>query len=378
MESRMDFISSFKFNMKFLFHLGHPAHFHLFINTIKILLDHKHKVYILIKKKDLLQKLLNQSKLKFHNLLPFGRKNTFFGLTYSVLTQDIKLGLLCRTYRPDLLVGTSGSIGHVGMILNIPSINVNEDDAKVIPLFSHLAYPVSTNILSPEICNNSSWQYKTISYNGYHELAYLHPKYFKPNKNILAKYHSIKKPYFVLRFAELSAYHDKGITGINSEIASKIISLLKPHGNIYITSERELESEFEEYRLIIDPLDIHHILAFAKMYIGDSQTMAAEAAVLGIPSFRFNDFVGKLRYLEELEYKYRLTFGIKTYEPDKLFQKIDNLLKMNNLKEEWEQRRQIMLKDKIDVTAFITWFLENYPYSVKIIKDNPKYQYNFN
>lgn len=36
-----------------------------------------------------------------------------------------------------------------------------------------------------------------------------------------------------------------------------------------------------------------------------------------------------------------------------------------------------MLQDKIDVTAFMVWFIENYPKSVEIIKDNPKYQYNF-
>lgn len=29
--------------------------------------------------------------------------------------------------------------------------------------------------------------------------------------------------------------------------------------------------------------------------------MAAEATILGTPSIRFNDFVGKLGYLEELE-----------------------------------------------------------------------------
>ncbi len=35
--------------------------------------------------------------------------------------------------------------------------------------------------------------------------------------------------------------------------------------------------------------------------------MIAEAAVLGTPSIRFNDFVGKLGYLEDLEHKYGLT-----------------------------------------------------------------------
>ena len=36
----------------------------------------------------------------------------------------------------------------------------------------------------------------------------------------------------------------------------------------------------------IDPSDMHHALAFASLYIGDTQTMAAEAAVLGTPSIR--------------------------------------------------------------------------------------------
>lgn len=363
--------------MKILFHLGHPAHFHLFKNTIEILSSHNHDILIVIKKKDVLEELLNESKYKYINILPSGRKNSMIGIAIGQLIQDFKLFIASKKHKPNLLIGTSVAISHVSKMLNIPSINVNEDDAKVIPLYSHLAYPVSTSILSPQSCKNASWQSKTINYNGYHELAYLHPNYFNPNKKIVEKYFSLEKPYFILRFAQLSAHHDKGINGINSEIASKLIFLLKPHGNIYITSERELESEFEQYRLNIDPIDIHHVMAFAKMYIGDSQTMAAEAAVIGTPAIRFNDFVGKLGYLEELEHKYGLTYGIKTSEPEKLFQKISELLTKSNLKEEWQQRRQKMLQDKIDVTAFMVWFIENYPRSVKIIKNNPEYQYNF-
>ena len=35
-----------------------------------------------------------------------------------------------------------------------------------------------------------------------------------------------------------------------------------------------------------------------------------------------------------------------------------------------------MLADKIDVTAFLAWFVENYPGSAKIMKENPDYQQN--
>jgi len=105
--------------------------------------------------------------------------------------------------------------------------------------------------------------------------------------------------------------------------------------------------------------------------------MTAEAAVLGIPSIRFNDFVGKLGYLEELEHKYKLTYGIKTSEPEKLFCTIDELLKIHDIKSEWQKRRMKMLSEKIDVTAFFVWFIENYPNSVKITKENPHYYNRF-
>ena len=112
------------------------------------------------------------------------------------------------------------------------------------------------------------------------------------------------------RFASLNAHHDSGIKGINTEIAQRLIDILAPHGRIYITSERPLEPQFEQYRIRINPLDMHHVMAFASLYIGDSQTMAAEAGVLGTPFVRFNDFVGRIGYLRELEDTYHLGFGV--------------------------------------------------------------------
>ncbi len=61
------------------------------------------------------------------------------------------------------------------------------------------------------------------------------------------------------------------------------------------------------------------------------------------------------------KYKYGLTFGIKTSEPQRLFDKIEELINTPNIKEEWQKRRQKMLSEKIDVTAFMVWFVENYP-----------------
>jgi len=86
----------------------------------------------------------------------------------------------------------------------------------------------------------------------------------------------------------------------------------------------------------------------------------AEAAVLGTPSIRFNDFVGKLSYLRELEDLYGLTIGIKTTEPQKLYQTIRDLLDMPNLKQQWKNRRQVMLVENVNVTDCIVSIIEKF------------------
>ena len=201
-----------------------------------------------------------------------------------------------------------------------------------------------------------------------------------------------------MRFASLKAHHDDGIKGINTEIAQRLVDILSPHGQIYITSERELEPQFEPYRIRINPLDMHHVMAFASLYIGDSQTMAAEAGVLGTPFVRFNDFVGRIGYLRELEDVYQLGYGIHasplneespirrndgSLQPsgvDALYDTVKRLVAMPEVVESrksnvesqsvFHTRRHQMLHDKIDYAKFLTWFIENYPDSAKQTKEN--------
>lgn len=363
--------------MKILIYLGHPAHFHLFRNTIVSLKNKGHEINVLIKKKDILESLLLNSNIEYHNILPRGRKDNKAGIAWGMIKRDWRLLRFCISNRPNLLIGTSTEIGHVGTILNIPSINVNEDDWDVVPLYSKISYPWSKHILSPRVCNNGKWEGKSIKYEGYHELAYLHPDHFSPSKKVLEKYNIPDEPYFIIRFAKLKAHHDAGMRGISDKLAMKIIDLLQPHGKIYITAERSMGDAFEPYRLNLDPLDIHHIMAFASLYIGDSQTMAAEAGVLGTPFIRFNDFVGRIGYLNELENLYNLGYGILPDEPERLLDTITTLLTMANRHNEFEQRRREMLKEKINFAEFMTWLIERYPESIKKIKSDPDYQYNF-
>lgn len=361
----------------YLFQLNHPAHYHLFKNIIAKLRDKGNSVVITNRNKDVLEDLLSNEK---HINISVHYEKTIYGKIKNLIDRERKLDLIIKKIEPDLLLGTSPEIAHLGKINKIPSLFFGEDDvnlSSIMYLGALSCYPFFSNIVSPATCNNVFWNRKTIKYFGYHELAYLHPNNFAPESEMINRCISSDRPYFLIRFARLEAYHDKGNKGINSEIAKKIIKILQPHGNIYITSERELETEFEAYRIRINPSNIHHALYFADMYIGDSQTMAAEAGVLGTPFIRYNDFVGKIGYLNELENKYKLGFGYNTNQTDKMLNKVQELLNMVDIKEEFQKRRQKMLSEKIDVAAFMTWFIENYPDSVKIMKENPDYQLRF-
>jgi predicted glycosyltransferase len=363
--------------MKILFYLNHPAHFHLFKNVIRNFKDKKIETLIVIRKKDVLEELLKSSGFKYSNITSAERNDSKFSAAFGLFKQIIKLSYFCVKNKPTLIVGTPVAVGPVGKLTGIPSINVEEDDAEVIPLHTKIAYPLCKYILAPNVCSVGKWENKKIEYAGYHELAYLHPNNFFPDKKIISKYSLSGNKYFIIRFVKLTAHHDEGIKGINIEIALKIISLLQPHGKILITSERKLEPELEPYRINIDPVDIHHVMAYASLYIGDSQTMAAEAGVLGVPFIRFNDFVGRIGYLNELENKYQLGYGIKTENIEDLFDTINKLLNENNTFDQFQNRRSAMLSEKIDVSLFFTWLFENYPQSISKIKNDPNFLLGF-
>jgi len=363
--------------MKILIYLGHPAHFYIYRNSINSWVSSGHQIFILIKKKDVLEDLLIASNMPYFNILEEGRVDSTWGIFMGMLKRAIRLFIFCLRNKPDILTGTSVENSFVGRVLGIPVVNVNEDDANVVPLYAKLSYPLATSILNPCVCNSGHWDKKAIKYHSYHELAYLHPNHFTPDKEVVGKYLSPDKPYFLIRLAKLTAYHDTGMRGIEAGIAEHIINLLKPHGTVYISSERELEPQFEEYRIAINPLDIHHVMAFAQLYIGDSQTMAAEAGVLGVPFVRYNDFVGRIGYLNELENEFQLGYGIKTKDVEDLYSTISELVALPDRLQIFQERRKKMLSKKIDFAKVLTWFIEDYPNSAKTMKLNPEYQNKF-
>ena len=153
----------------------------------------------------------------------------------------------------------------------------------------------------------------------------------------------------------------------------KAVEAFKKFANVFISSEEQLPIDLKTYEINSPPEKMHDALAFAVLFVGEGATMASECAMLGVPAIYVNSL--EVGYCTELESKYGLVFNYRN--SDGVLQKALELISKPNSDGEWEIRRQKMLSEKIDVTAFMVWFVENYPESAKIMKENPEFQYRF-
>ncbi|NQT77495.1 MAG: DUF354 domain-containing protein [Bacteroidetes bacterium] len=363
--------------MKFLFYSGHPAQYLFFREIIMQLSARGHDTIILIKTKDVLEELVKNDGFEYKNILPRVRGKSKLSIAFSLLKRNLKILLIVLQQRPDILIGGDPSISQVGWLLRKKRFTLTEDDYAIIKPLARLTFPFAQTIVTPMVNNVGKWEYKKTGYNGYMKLAYLHPNIFTPDKNILTHY-GISGKYALIRLARLTAHHDFGIKGLNTRLLDQSIAVFKNQGiQVFISSEDTIDDKYKDIKLKIKPADMHHILAHSCIFISDSQSMSVEASLLGVPSIRYSSFVGKISVLEELEHVYGLTFGISEGKEAMLIKKLREILDENELFAKFQKRRKKMLAEKIDVTAFMVWFIENYPKSTRIMKENPDYQYNF-
>lgn len=348
--------------MNYLFFFVHPAKFHVFRISINELKKKGHNVEVLITSKDVLEALVKEEGWDYTNIFPEGRKikslPVLLGTGINTVRTLWRLLKYTRKRKYDLFV-TDDWLVWIGKIKRIPTLVFTDDDLSVAKQFA-LILAAATHIIAPEITDLGRFNRKKIGFPGYKELAYLHPNVFHPDKYYLAFLDHPDQIYFILRLVSLNAYHDVGKRGISDTQVDELIKRLEKRGRVFISAERALPKKYEKYRLDINPKHIAHALSFATLFIGDSQTMTSEAAVLGTPSIRCNNFVGKINVMEEKVEKYQLSSNFLPTEFDQLISRAEALLDDPNFKIQFRQNRDRMLADKIDLSAFMIWLLENY------------------
>jgi hypothetical protein len=354
--------------MKIAFAIHTPGQVHLWHYPIIMLKEKGHDIMVLTRKEESIIELLNAYNIPFNTYGKVGRTRTskIMGLP----GHSVKSFNIISRFKPNIIVGTGIIEAYSAFILRKPSIIF--EDTEGTPFLERIQWETLTNVIITPDCLVKDFGAKQVRFSGYKELAYLHPQWFIPDPTIYDEL-KIKKDekYVILRFNPFDAVHDVGRYGFRVEDQLRLVKELDHYAHVFISPEAPLPKELEKNRLLIPYHRIHQALYYADMFVSDTGTMVTEAAILGTPAIQCYSDAGRCGNLAELEHKYGMVYTFK--EPDLAIAQAISLVKQTNLKEQWNKKRQILLRDKIDVTKFLVDFIENYPTSFPNYKQKSNY-----
>lgn len=339
--------------MRYIFELNHPKHYYQFKYIMSILQNRGHSVLVLARNKDVLLRVLQEENIPY---TIFGtHKDTLLGKVFSSISIFHNYKRIATDFAPDIIISKASIYGTLtAKVLNCKSYIF--PDSEVVALTNKFVVPLATCVITPEPFSlDYGAKHKKIR--GLFEDCYLSPLVLSIDENYAEK-NGLKKPYAILRFVGWSANHDVNNKGFSLPEKTLLADMISKYMTVYVSSEKDLPPTLAKYKLFTPAAQIHNVLANADLYIGDSQTMATEAALLGTPAIRSNSFVGPndMSNFKMLEKKYGLLFNIRDF--DAVMSKTLALLK-ESPKEDWTKKRAIYYEHVGDVNAQIVDMIEN-------------------
>ena len=335
--------------MRLLVCIWHPAHVHFFKNVIDRMKKKGHDIVIITYDKEHTITLLEKLNFKYLTVGKHSGKNPIKKCLNLFYIQSIIYKIITNN-NIDLIVGIAGVYpSFISKLLDRKYYSFTDTEHAFIS--QKLTVPFSNKIFTPS-CFKSNFGKKHIRYNGYHELAYLHPNNFSPDESVLDSLQMQSgEKYAILRFVSWEAMHDLGYGSISLESKIHLVKSLSKHLKVFISSECELDKDLEKYKLDIAPEKIHDVLYFSSLYIGDGATMASESVVLGTPAIYFNKLTAGT--IEE-----QVQYGLMFRETNEKLLLKKSLEIINDI-ENWHEKKAKLLNDKIDVTKFILDAINN-------------------
>jgi predicted glycosyltransferase len=337
--------------MRILIDILHPAHVHFFRNFHNEMEARGHDVCITARDKDRSVELLEAFGLPYQQI---SRQKSGAGLAVEMAQRTPRLMKIMRSFRPDVMTGIMGpSIALAGALRprRVPAVVFYDTEFAVQT--NRVVYPLAYSVCTPD-CYQGTVPGRHLTYAGYHELAYLHPNRFQPDPAVLAESGVRPGEYSIVRFVSWQAVHDRKERGLSVKQKRHLIEVLQRRGRVLISSEGPLTPDLEDLAVRGRVDQIHHLMAHARLVVGESATMSSEAAVLGVPAV-FIATTGR-GYTDDEERRYRLVRHFTEDQYDMALSAIEEIGATPPAT--WQAARQRLLDEKIDVTGWMIDYFE--------------------
>jgi uncharacterized protein len=339
--------------MRVLIDILHPAHVHFFRNFYSEMESRGHSVCIVARDKDRSVELLRAFGLPYQQI---SRQKSGAGLAIEMVQRTPRLMKIMRSFRPDVMTGIMGPSIALAGVLRLPRVpSVVFYDTEFAVQTNRIVYPLAYSVCTPD-CYQGRVPGRHPTYAGYHELAYLHPNRFRPDPAVLSEFGvSPGEAYSIVRFVSWQAVHDRNERGLTVKQKRHLVEVLQRRGRVLVSSEGPLPPELAGLAIHGPVEKVHHLLAHARLVVGESATMSSEAAVLGVPAV-FIATTGR-GYTDDEERRYGLVRHFTEDQYDMALSTIEDVLAAPSAT--WAGARQRLLDDKIDVTGWMTDYFES-------------------
>lgn len=336
--------------MRILIELLHPAHVHVFRNFVRDMESRGHVVMLTARDKDVTVDLLREYGLP-HEILSSQAIGTI-GLARELVTRVRSLNTIIKQFQPDVLTGIMGpTIAVAGRRRRVPAVVFY--DTEFATRTNRWVYRLAHTVITPDSYQNPVPGLH-VTYPGYHELAYLHPNRFTPDpQRVRAAGVDPDELFSLVRFVSWDASHDVGEIALTAEQKRTLVDHLAASGRVLISSEKPLPPDLEPFAWRGARSDIHHLIAYAQLVVGESATMASEAAVLGTPAV----YIAKTGrgYTDDQEARYGLVRNVQPTAFETALEAVDSYLSTPT--QDIAAGHKRLLEERIDVTEWmVDWF----------------------
>ncbi len=287
---------------KILVELGHPKHVHLFRPLLRRWRERGDAVQVVTRDKDITERLLTRYGIPFVSL---SKQKRGYRAGMELATRWVRFGRVVREFRPDVVLSVAGiTTAPPARTLGVPNLALTDTETAVTS--NRIAFPFADCVLTPEWFVGEFGK-KHLRYRGFHEWAYLHPDEFHAEAELVtAEGIDPHEPYAVVRLVRWDAAHDRGESGFSRENVIRLAEGLSKKMRVLVSAEGTLPSELEPYAAKFHVDRVHHVLAFSRLVVGESPSMATEAALLGVPAILASSWAGRCGNMQVLEKKYGL------------------------------------------------------------------------
>ena len=349
--------------MKILIDINHPAHVHYFRNLIRIMKSHGHEFIVVNRDDKMINQLLDYYEINhiIRNKRP-EKKNTIKSLLYL-------LGCICACMKASFIHKPNMYLGFASLPVSISSILFRKpciilDDTEHNKLNHRLYLPGASVVLTPFYYNIDLGE-KQLRFDAYVEQLYMHSHYFTKNENTINEQGVKSDEYVLVRYIAYDAHHDKDVKPLCDEHKKAIIQLLAQKYRVLLSMEKNNQDEFyKPYLVHFSPEKMHDIEAGAKFLVAEGATMASEAFVNGVPYVYLNPL--HVGYIDQQQQAMPQYF-FQTTDDQEAINAINHL---TSIPVDKDSIKASIEATTMDPTLFLVWFVENYPRSVQITRDN--------